>query len=328
MAYPTPAEFAVNQRFGSYATAGVIGRPDGNEVQYLVWLYGNYQPYGHAGADIACPIGTPVYAIADGVVVWADWGYNLPGDDSWGPSGYFKRWGLYKDFPGICTVIWHPQINKFSVYGHQSSNDEVKVGQQVRGGQQIGKSGNTKTRGETVGPHLHVAVVGDFTTYSTGGKYIFGCEDPVPYFTTGSLSLASESITPAAPQEIDVTAEQNLTAKLDQIVAWEDNRFNDLARQAEVNRNMLAGFVRDVVNATETITPEQIDAKFQALTAATKPEGQPLFKGDASPEVYAWDGAGGFRHIEQAEYITLISVGAVLRELPQALIDGAVKTNG
>lgn len=194
MAYPVPAEYAVNQRFRSYATAGVVGRPDGSEIQYLVWLYGDYQPYGHAGADIACPIGTPVYAIADGIVVWADWGYKLPGDDSWGPNGYFKRWGMYKNFPGICTVIWHPQLNKFSIYGHQSSNDEVKVGQQVREGQQIGESGNTKTNGETVGPHLHIAVVGDYTNYSTGGKYIFGCEDPLPYFNTGSLSYASESI--------------------------------------------------------------------------------------------------------------------------------------
>lgn len=195
MAYPTPAEYKVNQGFRSYATAGVVGRPDGAELQYLVWLYGDYQPYGHAGADIACPIGTPVYAIADGIVVWAGWGYDLPGDESWGPSGYFKRWGMYKNFPGICTVIWHPHLNKFSIYGHLSNNDIAPVGTTVREGQQIALSGNTKTRGETVGPHLHIAVVGDFTNYSTGGKYIFGCEDPVPYFTTRSLSYASESIT-------------------------------------------------------------------------------------------------------------------------------------
>jgi hypothetical protein len=201
MSYPVPAEYRVNQGFRSYATAGVVGRPDGTEIQYLVWLYGNYQPYGHAGADIACPIGTPVYAIADGVVVWADWGYNLPGDESWGPSGYFKRWGMYKNFPGICTVIWHPHLNKFSIYGHLSSNDIAPVGTEVKGGQQIALSGNTKARGETVGPHLHIAVVADFTNYSTGGSLIFGCEDPVPYFTSSPLAYAGETT-----QEDDMSA--------------------------------------------------------------------------------------------------------------------------
>ena len=322
MAYPVPAEFAVNQGFRSYATAGVTGRPDGSEIQYLVWLYGDYQPYGHAGADIACPIGTPVYAIADGIVVWADWGYKLPGDDSWGPSGYFKRWGMYKNFPGIVTVIWHPLLNKFSIYGHLSSNEIAPAGTAVREGQQIALSGNTKARGETVGPHLHIAVVGDFTSYSTGGKYIFGCEDPLPYFNTGSLSYASESI--KVLEEIDVAAKDEIMARQNEIVAWENQRFNDLAEQSERNRNMLAGFVRDVVNAKETITPEQIDARFQELTAATKPEGQALFKGDQSPEVYAWDGSNGFRHIDQAEYLTLITAGAVLKELPQAIIQTAV----
>jgi murein DD-endopeptidase MepM/ murein hydrolase activator NlpD len=185
---PISAEYRVNQAFGGYATGGVAGRPDGTELEYLVWLYGNYQQYGHAGADIACPIGTPVYAMLDGVVVWADWGYNLPGDESWGPAGYFKRWGLYKNFPGIVTVIWHPQIGKYSIYGHLSSNDEAPVGTEVLAGQIIGKSGNTKARGEEVGPHLHVAMLADPTSYRTGSGLIFGCEDPVPYFDVPSAS--------------------------------------------------------------------------------------------------------------------------------------------
>jgi Peptidase family M23 len=268
MAYPVPAEYRVNQGFRSYATAGVVGRPDGSEIQYLVWLYGDYQHYGHAGADIACPIGTPVYAIADGIVVWADWGYNLPGDDSWGPNGYFKRWGMYKNFPGICTVLWHPHLNKFSIYGHQSSNDEVKVGQQVREGQQIGKSGNTKTRGETVGPHLHIAIVGDFTNYSTGGAYIFGCEDPVPYFTTGSLSYASESITPLEVD--DMTPDQLLNFEFELKGGAMTTMLTQFQNMDENNRAMLAQ--QQASQRYAEAVNGKIDQLAQALPASTLDE--------------------------------------------------------
>lgn len=207
---PAPADCIINQGFGGLATGGVVGNLYGSTVEVLVALYGNYQEFGHAGADLLCPIGTPVYAMLDGVVVWADWGYNLPGDNSWGPNGYFKRWGLYKDFPGICTVIWHPQINKFSIYGHLSSNDMAPVGTWVEGGQQIALSGNTKTRGEYVGPHLHVAMLADHTNYRTGNGLIYGCEDPVPYFGSGSLSYASESITPS---EDEMSADMPMKSK-------------------------------------------------------------------------------------------------------------------
>ena len=66
---PVDAQFMVSQEFGSDATAGVTADPNGSEVQQLVAAYGNYQPYGHAGQDIACPIGTPVHAIAAGTVL-------------------------------------------------------------------------------------------------------------------------------------------------------------------------------------------------------------------------------------------------------------------
>ncbi|WP_171046678.1 M23 family metallopeptidase [Pseudarthrobacter sp. NamE5] len=191
---PIDAKYPVNQAFGGYATRGVIGRLNGSEIEYLVALYGDYQHYGHAGADIACPIGTPVYAMLDGVVVYAGWGEDLPGDESWGPTGYFRRWGLYKNFPGIVTVIQHDR--KFSIYGHLSSNDEAPVGTRVRAGQVIGKSGNTKTRTEYVGPHLHVAMLVDPIRYSTGSGLIFGCADPVPYFGVGSLQSMSATSQP------------------------------------------------------------------------------------------------------------------------------------
>lgn len=189
MPRPVDAQFPVTQDFGSYATAGVTADINGSEVQQLVAMYGNYQPYGHAGQDIGCPIGTPVHAIADGTVLWADWGTNLPGDESdW---GYRQRWYLYKTFPGICTVIQHDGWK--SVYAHQSSNDAVCAGQQVKAGQLIGYSGNTKAPGVTLGAHLHVEALVD-DRYISGNGLIYGRTDPTPFY--GSTSAQASSITP------------------------------------------------------------------------------------------------------------------------------------
>ena len=54
---PVSDQFGVTQGFGSLATAGVVGDMNGSQVQVLVALYGNYQPFGHAGADLGCPVG-------------------------------------------------------------------------------------------------------------------------------------------------------------------------------------------------------------------------------------------------------------------------------
>jgi len=177
---PVSDEFAVSQEFGSFATAGVLGDPNGTEVQQLVAAYGNYQPYGHAGQDIGCPVGTPVHAIAPGTVLWADWGTNLPGDDSWSASGYFARWALYKTFPGIVTVIQHE--GWISVYAHLS-DAPLNPGDVVTEGQQIALSGNTRSPGVTLGAHLHVEALVDLT-YSTANGLIYGRMDPTPYFGT------------------------------------------------------------------------------------------------------------------------------------------------
>ena len=82
----------------------------------------------HYGVDIAAPAGTPIYAPADGVVSLAD-------DD------------LY--FEGQMVLIDHGQ-GLISMYLHMSDID-VKPGQEVKRGQQIGAVGST---GRSTGPHL------------------------------------------------------------------------------------------------------------------------------------------------------------------------------
>jgi len=86
----------------------------------------------HNGVDLAASTGTPVFAPADGVVVY---------------SGYHS--GGY----GNLVVLSHG-YGFTSAYGHLSKMD-VKVGEAVFRGQRIGGIGNT---GTSTGPHLHYEV--------------------------------------------------------------------------------------------------------------------------------------------------------------------------
>lgn len=75
----------------------------------------------HAGLDFAAPIGTPIYAAADGVVVEGRERYNVSGFGSW---------------------IWldcQDSVGKDFIYGHVKHDGIlVKAGDRVRAGQQIG----------------------------------------------------------------------------------------------------------------------------------------------------------------------------------------------
>ena len=187
---PVSAEFPINQPFGSMKTDGVAPSWTPDTVGWYVRLYGNYQPFGHAGCDIKCPEGTPVYAMAAGTVLWADWGTKLPGDES--NAGYRKRWYLYKGFPGIVTVIQHQ--GWIGVYAHLSEA-RMNVGDTVQEGQQIGLSGGTGG----VAPHLHVEALIDLS-FSTGDGLIYGRTSPEPFFDPAALA-AQGTITPQAAPE-------------------------------------------------------------------------------------------------------------------------------
>ena len=105
----------------------------------------------HAGTDFAGPIGTPIYATADGVVTHAGWS-----------SGYGRLIKIQHDF-GIETR-----------YAHLNSMD-VRVGQRVARGDRIGALGNS---GRSTGPHLHYEVreSGDPVnpmTYIRAGQDVF-----------------------------------------------------------------------------------------------------------------------------------------------------------
>lgn len=85
-------------------------------------------PNFHRGIDFAHPQGTPIKAIADGVVI---------------ASEFHASWGNY-------VRIRHGN-GHCSLYAHNVSNN-VKVGDQVKQGNVIGLVGTT---GNSTGPHLH-----------------------------------------------------------------------------------------------------------------------------------------------------------------------------
>lgn len=107
----------------------------------------------HDGIDVAGPVGTPVYAAADGVVKEA--GYTN--------SGY-GAWVLITHSDGTVTRYGH--INSWT----------VQVGQRVFAGDQVATIGN---RGNSTGPHLHFTVL-------LGGH---NATDPVPWLASHGVSI-------------------------------------------------------------------------------------------------------------------------------------------
>ncbi|MGW1767538.1 transglycosylase family protein [Streptomyces sp. NPDC002073] len=108
----------------------------------------------HTGVDFQVPTGTSVKAVAAGEVVSAGWG------------------GAY----GYQVVIRHTD-GKYSQYAHLSAVG-VRAGQQINGGQRIGRSGST---GNSTGPHLHF----EMRTGSGYGSDI----DPLAYLRGRGVSI-------------------------------------------------------------------------------------------------------------------------------------------
>ncbi|BBZ02902.1 hypothetical protein MCHIJ_23390 [Mycolicibacterium chitae] len=106
----------------------------------------------HAGVDIAGPIGTPIYAVADGVVIEA------------GPTAGY----------GAVVKLRH-RDGTVTLYGHVNTWT-VSAGQAVMAGDQIATIGN---RGFSTGPHCH------FEVMPNGTDRI----DPVPWLAQRGISV-------------------------------------------------------------------------------------------------------------------------------------------
>ncbi|BBX06139.1 M23 family metallopeptidase [Mycolicibacterium aichiense] len=106
----------------------------------------------HGGVDLAAPIGTPIVAASDGVVVDA------------GPTAGYGAWVKIRHSDGTVTLYGH--VNTWT----------VQIGQRVFAGDQIATVGN---RGNSTGPHLHFEVL-------LGGT---NRTDPVPWLAKRGLSV-------------------------------------------------------------------------------------------------------------------------------------------
>ena len=127
----------------------------------------------HAGLDFAAPIGTPIYAAADGVVVEGRERYNVSGFGSW---------------------IWldcQQSAGRDFIYGHVKHDGiMVKAGERVRAGQQIGVVGN---EGQSTGPHLH------FEVWGSPGRLGGSHQDPAPYLA-GAAQPGDSAARPVGKQ--------------------------------------------------------------------------------------------------------------------------------
>jgi murein DD-endopeptidase MepM/ murein hydrolase activator NlpD len=106
----------------------------------------------HGGVDLAAPIGTPIYAASDGVVIDV------------GPTAGYGAWVKLRHSDGTVTLYGH--INTWN----------VQIGQRVMAGDQIATVGN---RGNSTGPHLHFEVLLNGVNRT----------DPVPWLAKRGLSV-------------------------------------------------------------------------------------------------------------------------------------------
>jgi murein DD-endopeptidase MepM/ murein hydrolase activator NlpD len=110
----------------AWPTTGRISTLFGSQRIYAGGVRGAF----HGGIDIARPIGTPALSPADGIVVLAtDRAFSLEGNLV-----------LIDHGMGLISALMH------------LSKIEVKAGDHVAQGQEIGLTGNT---GNVTGPHLH-----------------------------------------------------------------------------------------------------------------------------------------------------------------------------
>ena len=123
------------------SSAGFIRPVNGSITTGLYYSSGGYHgavDFGSSGIN-----GSPVYAVADAVVVTT--------------RALTTSYGNY-------IILYHPSSNLYTLYAHgQAGSICVSEGQSVKQGQQIMRVGST---GNSTGPHLHFEVRTSPGTYS------------------------------------------------------------------------------------------------------------------------------------------------------------------
>lgn len=148
--YESSLKFSLDPKSLPKAVRGTIGWPVDDVL--ITQRFGKtvdakrlYAAGTHSGVDFRAAIGTPIYAVADGVV-------EGTGDtDVTCYKASFGKWVFIRHTNGLATA-----------YGHLSLIKAVE-GQKVKKGDLIAYSGNS---GHSTGPHLHLTV---YASYGVDG---------------------------------------------------------------------------------------------------------------------------------------------------------------
>lgn len=133
--------------FAVHNDAHVYKLPFGKGVSVSV-SQGYHGDTSHKGlsayaVDFPVPVGTPIYAAREGIVVGAEGGNTFGG-----ASPEYRKYANY-------VIIEHSDGTMGNYYHLKHGGAAVAIGQKVRAGELIGYSGNT---GYSSGPHLHFSV--------------------------------------------------------------------------------------------------------------------------------------------------------------------------
>lgn len=145
----------------------VNGPWDGDRNINAGWRYSSGS--AHFAWDIATPMGTPLYALGDGVIVDCNDGVKDQPPGVPAGSGAPSNWIILKftaprdsKYAGKTLTAYYQHLTKGGV--------KVRSGEKVKQGQLIGKSGNS---GNTTGPHLHLAILKPGYTMNSGTRYSY-----------------------------------------------------------------------------------------------------------------------------------------------------------
>jgi len=142
--------------------------PQGKITQRFYQNPANYARFGlpgHNGTDFGSLLGTPVRAMAEGIV-------EMVGED--------KDYGRY-------VRLWHEALKAHTFYAHLSEVT-VQIGARVPAGARLGLCGST---GNSTGPHLHLEVrLGERAAYAESTPMPRGRVDPETWAAMLGLGLA------------------------------------------------------------------------------------------------------------------------------------------
>jgi len=131
----------------------------------------------HNGLDHIIPVGTPLVALSDGIIV-----------------GTQSQWPFMGNPQELCTILWcylpdsirdsqgrRMLSNVLVAYAHMSNNTTVQRHQQVKAGQVIGLSGHPVGEPNNAHLHLEIHLLSGDTSLGAGRKLLSDYKGPQPF---------------------------------------------------------------------------------------------------------------------------------------------------